>query len=163
MKKIINSIYIILGIIFLAIGGIGVIVPILPTTPFLLLTAILFARGSERFHTWFLSTKLYKKYIEDFIKTKSMTKKEKIKALGAFTSVETSNDNLLPIETVTILIIIEIIPIIKNSLILAFIISCLNKSPTTIASLYTNRTFAIIPIHCINTIKTILGILHLYS
>ena len=97
MTKIINSIYIILGTIFLVIGVIGVIVPILPTTPFLLLTAILFARGSERFHNWFLSTKLYKKYIEDFIKTKSMTKKEKIKALGAFTIILTISIIVVPI------------------------------------------------------------------
>lgn len=105
MTKIINSIYIILGTIFLVIGVIGVIVPILPTTPFLLLTAILFARGSERFHTWFLSTKLYKKYIEDFIKTKSMTKKEKIKALGAFTIILTISIIVVPIWHVKVCIL----------------------------------------------------------
>lgn len=97
MKKIINIICIILGSIFLIIGAIGVIVPILPTTPFLLLTAILYAKGSERFHKWFLSTKIYKKYIEDFITTKAMTKKEKIKALSAFTILLTISIIVAPI------------------------------------------------------------------
>ena len=67
------------GSIFLIIGAIGVIVPILPTTPFLLLTAILYAKGSERFHKWFLSTKIYKKYIEDFITNLKYTVKEELK------------------------------------------------------------------------------------
>lgn len=97
MKKIINIICIILGSIFLIIGAIGVIVPILPTTPFLLLTAILYAKGSERFHKRFLSTKIYKKYIEDFITTKAMTKKEKIKALSAFTILLTISIIVAPI------------------------------------------------------------------
>lgn len=65
-------IYIILGIVTLIVGCIGIILPILPTVPLLLLTTFFFAKGSKKFNDWFLSTKLYKKYLADFIEHRSM-------------------------------------------------------------------------------------------
>lgn len=41
-----------LGLAFLAIGLVGIAVPLLPTTPFVLLAGVCFARGSHRLHTW---------------------------------------------------------------------------------------------------------------
>ncbi|MDO9628827.1 MAG: YbaN family protein, partial [Acholeplasmataceae bacterium] len=70
-------IFIVLGTISLVVGIIGIIVPLLPTTPFLLLTTYFYAKGSKRFHDWFISTKLYKKYLESFVQNKSMTRKHK--------------------------------------------------------------------------------------
>lgn len=81
MKKIINGICVVLGFVFIGIGVIGIVLPVLPTTPFLLLALILFAKGSKRFHTWFMGTFLYKKYIETYTSTKAMPMKTKIKAL----------------------------------------------------------------------------------
>lgn len=75
-------IYIMLGIIFTALGAVGVILPILPTTPFLLLALACFGRGSKRFNDYFRSTKLYKNNVEEFVNDRSMTLKNKILILS---------------------------------------------------------------------------------
>ena len=74
MKKIL---YIMIGCISLGLGIIGVILPILPTVPFVLLAAFCFARSSERLDGWFKNTKLYK---ENNIKN-GMTKQAKIRIM----------------------------------------------------------------------------------
>ena len=56
-----------LGLLFLGLGAIGVIIPIIPTTPFLLLTSFFFLRSSERLNTWFEGTRMYKRFIANFI------------------------------------------------------------------------------------------------
>lgn len=66
-----------LGLFFLGIGGLGVVFPVLPTTPFLLLATFFFSRSSERFNCWFLSTKLYKCHLDRFVKNRSMPLKTK--------------------------------------------------------------------------------------
>lgn len=87
LKKVINGLCVILAFISLMVGCIGILIPVLPTTPFLMLSLLLFARGSERFHRWFLSTKLYKNHLEDFVATKSLTRAGKIKILAMITVV----------------------------------------------------------------------------
>ncbi len=78
MNKIKKYIYITVGLISFVLGAIGVAIPILPTTPFLLLASFCFAKGSERFNTWFINTKIYKKHLDSFVKEKAMTLKQKI-------------------------------------------------------------------------------------
>jgi hypothetical protein len=71
-----------LGLVFFGLGAIGAFIPVLPTTPFLMASAFFFAKGSKKFNDWFLSTKLYKKHLESFVQTKSMTFKTKACILG---------------------------------------------------------------------------------
>ncbi|PTY39812.1 YbaN family protein [Brachyspira hampsonii] len=73
--------FIVLGFIFVGIGAVGIVVPILPTTPFLLLASFFFAKGSKKFHDWFMSTKLYKRHLESFVKSRAMTLKSKLSIL----------------------------------------------------------------------------------
>ena len=82
MNKVKKYFYITLGFIALGLGLIGVILPILPTTPFLLVTSFCFARGSERFHTWFTNSNIYKKHLESFVKERAMTLKQKVVLLS---------------------------------------------------------------------------------
>ena len=65
-SKLIRPILIILGTIFLVIGIIGILIPLLPTTPFLLLTAACYARGSNRFYNWLLCNKFFGNYIKNY-------------------------------------------------------------------------------------------------
>lgn len=71
-------VYITLGFIFLAIGAVGIALPILPTTPFLLLTSFCFAKGSKKFNNWFRNTHLFKAHLESFEINRSMTLKTKL-------------------------------------------------------------------------------------
>lgn len=48
-----------LGFLFMAVAGVGVVLPVLPTTPFLLLSVWFFARSSEKWHQWLLANKLF--------------------------------------------------------------------------------------------------------
>lgn len=73
-----NILLISLGFVFFSIGAVGVVIPVLPTTPFILLASVCFAKGSDRFHNWLKTTKLYKEYAEDYLRDKSMTLKRKL-------------------------------------------------------------------------------------
>ena len=66
------------GFIALGLGLIGIVLPVLPTTPFLLLASVCFMRGSNKLDLWFKDTKIYKKHLENFIKHRSLTLKQKI-------------------------------------------------------------------------------------
>lgn len=79
--------FLFLGFFFFGLGAIGTVVPVLPTTPFLLLAAFFFARGSERFNRWFLSTGLYKKHLESFIQSRSMPRRTKVYILSFATTM----------------------------------------------------------------------------
>lgn len=70
--------YICLGSISLLLGIIGIALPILPTTPLILLSCYCYSKSSERFHNWLISTEIYKKYGKDFIENRQLTLKRKI-------------------------------------------------------------------------------------
>jgi len=86
-NPLIKAIYIVLGCISLVLGVIGIFLPFLPTTPFLLLTLYSFAQGSSRLEQWFLGTKLYQKHLKSFNERRALTKKAKISILTFSTTM----------------------------------------------------------------------------
>lgn len=76
-----KTICIIIGTISLALGIIGIFVPLLPTTPFLLLTAALYFRGSPRLYQWLLSHKHLGPYIRNYRENKAIPLRAKIISL----------------------------------------------------------------------------------
>jgi hypothetical protein len=68
----VRHVFIALGFAALLLGFIGIFLPILPTTPFILLAAAFFARGSERFHTWLLEHRITGPLIVDWYEHRSL-------------------------------------------------------------------------------------------
>ena len=82
-----KGIFIGLGTLTLALGCIGAVLPILPTVPFLMLTLYFYGRSSEKLHTWFIGTKLYKNNLESFVQKRGMTMKTKLSIIGMVTAL----------------------------------------------------------------------------
>jgi uncharacterized membrane protein YbaN (DUF454 family) len=75
---IINKILVVSGTFFLILGIVGIFIPILPTTPFLLLSAACYARGSEKFYKWLINNRLLGEYIKSYQEGKGIPIKVKI-------------------------------------------------------------------------------------
>jgi len=73
--------FIVAGTICLGLGALGIILPLLPTTPFLLLTAACYMRGSDRMYQWLLNNKWFGKYIRNYREGKGIPLRGKISAL----------------------------------------------------------------------------------
>jgi uncharacterized membrane protein YbaN (DUF454 family) len=72
---------IILGTVSLGMGIAGIFLPLLPTTPFLLMTAWCYAKSSVRLHEWLLNHRIFGQYIKDYILHRSIPLKAKIVSL----------------------------------------------------------------------------------
>jgi len=70
-----------LGVLAMAVGLIGVVVPLLPTTPFLLLAAACFLRSSDTLYGWLTSNRLFGGFIRDYREQRGVSARAKIMAL----------------------------------------------------------------------------------
>ena len=105
LKKIF---YAFLGTLSLILGVIGIFVPGLPTTPFLLLTAGLYMKSSERLYKLLISNKYLGPYILDFQKNRGMTKRTKLHAMGTMWVMITISCVFFIKSTTVILIVIAL-------------------------------------------------------
>ncbi len=74
-------IYLALGTISLALGVIGIALPILPTTPFLLLAAFCYLRSSKRRYEWLIQHPVFGPYVKDYLQHKAIKRKTKVIAI----------------------------------------------------------------------------------
>lgn len=74
--------FLVIAWISLALGCIGVFVPLLPTTPLVLLATFLFAKSSPRLHAWICKTRIYGAYVKPFKERGGITLARKLQMLG---------------------------------------------------------------------------------
>ena len=77
MGNLKKAIFVVGGTICLGLATVGIFLPILPTTPFLLLSAACYYKGSERMHRWLLGNKLFGTYIKNYKEGKGISLKGK--------------------------------------------------------------------------------------
>ncbi|MGI9419752.1 MAG: YbaN family protein [Geminicoccaceae bacterium] len=75
------------GLASLSLGFVGIFLPLLPTTPFLLLAAFCFARSSDRLHRWLLTHQTFGPMIENWQRHRAIARSAKIAATVACTAV----------------------------------------------------------------------------
>lgn len=80
-NKTIKLFFVLLGLISLGLGIIGIFLPLLPTTPFLLLSAALFMRSSKRLYNWLINHKYLGTHIQNYIHHKTISRKSKTMSL----------------------------------------------------------------------------------
>ena len=89
MKYPLKGFYIVLSVIFLGLGVLGALLPMLPTTPFVLASSYFAVKGSDRLHRWIVGTKFYKNNLESFATSRTMSKESKIRILGLASAMMT--------------------------------------------------------------------------
>ena len=76
-----KTLLIVAGVVSLTLGGIGVFLPLLPTTPFVLLAAGCFAGSSPAMHRWLCRSRFFGEYIENYRTNAGVSKSVKVRAI----------------------------------------------------------------------------------
>ena len=84
---VIRYIFLTIGAISFALGTAGIVLPLLPTVPFYMLTLFCLARGSERFHKMFLESSLYQKTVGAYERDKALTLRTKLSILLSVSTI----------------------------------------------------------------------------
>lgn len=108
MKK---NLLIVAGFMSLSTGVIGIFIPLLPTTPFLLLAAACFLKSSKRRYNWLIGHRVFGKYIENYIKYRAISKTSKIVSIVILWTViiiSISLIDLIPIKVLLALIAVGV-------------------------------------------------------
>lgn len=100
MRPAKRKLLIVLGAINVALGVLGILLPLLPTTPFLLLAAYLFARSSERCHRWLLHQRILGPYIHAFRNKTGLTRSQKLRIALSFTVLMGISVYFAPLDAV---------------------------------------------------------------
>jgi hypothetical protein len=80
-QKIIRALWLAVGLVCVGLGAIGLVLPILPTTPFLLAAAACFCKSSTKMYDWLLGNKWFGEYIRNYREGRGLSMQTKITAL----------------------------------------------------------------------------------
>jgi len=111
-SRLVKALLIVVGSISVGLGVLGIVLPVLPTTPFLLLAAICYSRSSERFYVWLLTNRLFGRYVRDWRENRGLTYATKLSVI------------IVLVVTMGVSIIF-FIPILAVKILLAFIGCCI--------------------------------------
>jgi uncharacterized protein len=78
VNRLVRTLYVVLGFLCVGAGVLGMVLPLVPTTPFLLLAAFFFARSSDRFYDWLLSNRWFGRIIRDYRDGRGLTMRDKV-------------------------------------------------------------------------------------
>ena len=84
---VVRYVFLAIGAISFALGTAGIVLPLLPTVPFYMLTLFCLARGSERFHNMFLESSLYQKTVGAYERDKALTLRTKLSILLSVSTI----------------------------------------------------------------------------
>ena len=84
---VVRYIFLTIGAVSFVLGTAGIVIPLLPTVPFYMLTLFCLARGSERFHKMFLESSLYQKTVGAYERDKALTLRTKLSILASVTTI----------------------------------------------------------------------------
>ena len=82
-----RALWVVGGCVFFGLAAAGAALPVLPTVPFLLLSAACFSRGSRRMDAWFKSTSLYRNHLEGYMRGQGMTWGTKLRIMAIATAM----------------------------------------------------------------------------
>ena len=106
-NKFVRWLLITAGTVSVFLGLLGIIIPLLPTTPFLLLAAASYARSSVKFYNWLLSNRFFGRYIKNYREGKGIPLKVKVTAISfLWVTILITSFFFIPIVTVKILLIV---------------------------------------------------------
>ncbi|MEW6517620.1 MAG: YbaN family protein [candidate division FCPU426 bacterium] len=111
--NLVRWVYLLAGWICLLLGFIGIWVPLLPTTPFVLLAAFCFSRGSVRLHRWLRETRLFGPVIRDWEACRGIRTSAKIKA------------TIMIVAVFTVTLLVTAIPLPAKGLLVLLAVSLL--------------------------------------
>ena len=80
-SRVKRVIYLFIGTVSLVLGALGLFLPVLPTTPFMILAAACYLRSSKRMHAWILQSSLFGETIENYEAGRGLNRDTKIRAL----------------------------------------------------------------------------------
>lgn len=86
-KRALRSVWFAVGLAAVVLAALGVVLPLLPTTPFLLVAAFAFARSSARWHAWLHSHRTFGPLIDDWRRHRAIGRRTKIVGVASMAAV----------------------------------------------------------------------------
>lgn len=121
IKKVLNKVYFIFGLLSLLLGLIGLALPVMPTMPFLIVSIFLFDKSSPKFHAWCMKIPGVEKAYNDWTKHRVIKKESKIKSVGlmmcsaVFITFSKDLPMYLKVIVISILFVVSVLIITRKS------------------------------------------------